>query len=172
MSNHGSPVTLLKFQMATKLVLLILSGSKEKEPRYVCLSEAKTSHSQRMWAEVSSLTPHLLHSSPSRWRCLFRVFCPVRRTITALGWVLLKDRILALAPGLGPEISSRGCLWVSPKPRHLVQCWLANQRLSPFCITRLETPRTGSGPRNPRTEPPLASSSAISLPRTLACPGT
>ena len=33
------------------------------------VSEAKASHSQRMWAEVSSFTPHLLHnglsSSPS-----------------------------------------------------------------------------------------------------------
>jgi hypothetical protein len=30
------------------------SGSKKKESRYTCLSEAKASHSQRMWAEVSS----------------------------------------------------------------------------------------------------------------------
>ena len=35
---------------------------QEKEPRYACLSEAKASHSQRMWAEVSSLIPHLLHN--------------------------------------------------------------------------------------------------------------
>jgi len=45
------------------------------------MSEAKTSHSQRMWAEVSSSAPHLLHSGlsnrPSRWRCLLRVPCPV-----------------------------------------------------------------------------------------------
>jgi hypothetical protein len=34
MSNYGSPVTLLKFQMAPKLMLLISSGSKKKEPRY------------------------------------------------------------------------------------------------------------------------------------------
>jgi len=54
---------------------------QEKEPRYACLSEAKASHSQRMWAEVSSFTPHLLHSglscSPSRRRCLLRVLYPV-----------------------------------------------------------------------------------------------
>jgi len=56
---YGSPITLLKFQMAPKLVLLMSSGSKEKEPRYACLSEARASHSQRMWAEVSSL----LHTS-------------------------------------------------------------------------------------------------------------
>jgi len=70
MSNHESPVSLLKFQMAPKLILLISSGSKKREPRYVCLSEAKASHSQRMWAEVSSFASHLLHnglsSSPSR----------------------------------------------------------------------------------------------------------
>jgi hypothetical protein len=30
MSNHGSPVTVLKFQMTPKLVLLMLSGSKKK----------------------------------------------------------------------------------------------------------------------------------------------
>ena len=36
----------------------------------------------------------------------------------------------------------------------------------------LETPKAGSGPTNPRTEPYLASSSANSLPCTPACPGT
>jgi hypothetical protein len=34
MSNYWSPVALLKFQMAPKLMLLISSGSKEKEARY------------------------------------------------------------------------------------------------------------------------------------------
>jgi hypothetical protein len=52
----------------------ILCGSKKKEPRYACVNEAKASHSQRMWTEVSSSAPHLLHSglsdSPIRWRCL------------------------------------------------------------------------------------------------------
>jgi len=33
------------------------SGSKKKEPRYARLSEAKASHSQRMWAEVSFSAP-------------------------------------------------------------------------------------------------------------------
>jgi hypothetical protein len=70
LSNHGSPVSLPKFQMAPKLTLLISSGSREKEPRCISLSEAKASHSQRMWGKVSSFTPHPLHSglsSPSRW---------------------------------------------------------------------------------------------------------
>jgi len=90
---YGCPVTLLKFQMAPRLVLLMPSGSKKKEPRYTYLSEAKTWHSQRVWAEVSSSAPHLLHSetsdSPIRWRCLLRVLCPVRRPITAMDCVLL-----------------------------------------------------------------------------------
>jgi len=69
-SVHGIPVTLLKFQMAPILILLMSSSSKKKKPRYAYLSEAKASHLQGMWAEVSSSAPHLLHSelsdSPSR----------------------------------------------------------------------------------------------------------
>ena len=120
-SISGSPVALLKFQMVPKLTLLMSSGSKKKEPRYTCLSEAKASHWQRMWAEVLSSAPHLLHSGLSdssiRWRYLLRVVCPVRRPVTAQEWVLLKDRNLALTSSQGPEISSRACLWVSPRPR-------------------------------------------------------
>jgi hypothetical protein len=63
-SIHGSPVNLLKFQMAPNLMLLISSGYK-KEPRYTCLNEAKVSHLQRIWAEVSSSAPHLLHNGLS-----------------------------------------------------------------------------------------------------------
>jgi len=118
-SIYGSPVTLLKFQIAPRLILLMSSGSKKKEPRYACLSEAEASHSQ-LWAEVSSSTPHLLHiglsDNPVRWICLLRVLCPVRRPVTALHCVLLKDRNIALAPRQGPEISSRACHWVSSRP--------------------------------------------------------
>jgi hypothetical protein len=92
------------------------SGSKKTEPRYTRLSEAKASPSQRMWVEVSSSAPHLLHDglsdSPIRWRYLLRVLRPVRRPVTTLDCVLLKDRNLALAPRQGPEFSSRsvfGC---------------------------------------------------------------
>jgi hypothetical protein len=92
----------------------------------------------------------------------------VRKPVTALDCVLLKDRNLALAHREGPEISSRACLWVSPRPRHLTQCWLNNQQLILLRISCLETPRAGSGPTNCRTESPFASSSAISLPRTPA----
>ena len=95
-----------------------------------------------MWAEVSSLAPHLLHnglsSSPSRWRCLLRVLCLVRRPFITLDWVLLKVRNLALVPRLGPKISSIACLWVLPRPGHFAQCWLANQRLSLFCMSLSE----------------------------------
>jgi hypothetical protein len=49
---------------------LISSGSNKKQPRYTCLYEAKASHSQRIWTEVSSSAPHLLHNglsdSPTR----------------------------------------------------------------------------------------------------------
>ena len=95
-------------------ILLMSSGSKKKEPRYTCLSEAKDSHLYRMWAEVSSSAPHLLHSglssSPSRQRCLLRVLRPVRRPVIALDEALLKDRNLALAPSQGPKINSWACL--------------------------------------------------------------
>jgi hypothetical protein len=42
--------------------------------------------------------------------------CPVSRPLTALDWVLLKDRSLALVLRLGPEINSWACLWVLPRP--------------------------------------------------------
>jgi len=68
--------------MAPRLKLLMSSGSKEKEPRCTYLSEAKASHSQRMWAKVSSSAPHLLQKgllvSPTKWRCLLRVLCPAK----------------------------------------------------------------------------------------------
>ena len=53
----GSPVPLLKFQTTPRL--LMSSGSKKKELRYVCQSEAEASHLHRMWAEVHPL----LHTS-------------------------------------------------------------------------------------------------------------
>jgi len=157
-------------------MLLMFSGSKKKEPRYACLSEARATHSQRMWAEVLSSIPHLLHNalpeSPSRWRCLLRVLCLVRRPVTTLDCILLKDRSLALTPRQRPEINSRACLWVSSRPCHHAQCWLSNQCLILLCVSCLETLKASSGPTNLRTEPSLASSLAISLPRTPACPGT
>jgi len=110
-----------------------------------------------------------LSESPIRWRSLLRILCPVRGPVTALYCVLLKDRNLALATRQGPEINSRSCLWVSPRPRHNIQCWLTNQRLILLRISCLETTNAGSGPKNFKTELSLASLSAISLPPTPAC---
>ena len=167
-SNHGSPAALLQFQMAPKLRFLISPGSRKKEPRYVCLREARASHSHRTWAEVSSPASHHLHRgllvSPSRWRCLLRVLCPVRRPVTTLDWILLRVINFFLVPGLGSEINSRACLWMSPRPRHWASCWLTNQWTSLFYRSRLETPGAGSGPKNLRAELPLASPLAMSLP--------
>ena len=123
----------------------------------------------------SSSAPHLLHNGLSdsliRWRCLLRVLCPVRRPVTTLDCVLLKDRNLALAPGQGPEINSQPCLWVLQRPRHHVQCWLTNQCLI-LLISCLETPKACSGPTNFRAQLSLVSSSVISFPCVPACPGT
>jgi hypothetical protein len=114
-----------EFLLAPRLIFLISSCYKKKEPNCACLSEARASHSQRIWAEVSSSTPHLLHNG------LFDS-------------VLLKDKNLALVLRQGPEISSRACLRVSPRTRHHPQCWLVNQRLI-LLISCLETPKAGSG---------------------------
>jgi hypothetical protein len=162
--------------MAPRPKLLISSGSRKKEPRYVCLSEAQALHSHRTWAEVSSFTPQPLHAGlsarRSRKRCLLRVLCPVSRPVTILDWVLVKDKSFALLPRLGPEIKSPACLRVLLRRLQLALCWLFNQRQCLFCISCLETPKTSSGPRKPHPEPSLASLSAISFPRTPACPGT
>ena len=76
----------------------------------------------------------------------------------------IKSLNFALVPRLGPEINTRACLWVSPRPCQRVPCWLNNQGPSLVCRSRLETPRAGSGPKKLRVEPPLASPSAVSLP--------
>ena len=91
-SIYGSPVTLLKLQMAPRLILLMSSGSKKKEPRYTCLSEAKAPRSQRMWAEVSSSapkdsdngSPNLVTDIPCRFyiqrtKCTFTYSSPLSR---------------------------------------------------------------------------------------------
>jgi hypothetical protein len=162
--------------MAPKLIFLIFSGSKKKEPGYACLSEARALHQQRIWAEVSSSAPHFLHKglsvSPIKWRCLHRVLCPVSRPMTALDCVMLKDKSLILVPRHGPEINSGACLWVLLRFCQRFQCCFPNQRLFLFLRSCLETPKAGSGPINPKAEPHLASPSAISLPFTAACPGT
>jgi hypothetical protein len=77
--------------MVPSLILLISSGSKKKELKYTCLSEAKASQSQRILAEVSSSAAHLPHNGLSDSP---RVLCLVRRPVKALDCVLSKDRNL------------------------------------------------------------------------------
>ena len=93
MSSHGSPVPLLKFQMALRIIPLISSVSTKQKSQFACLSEA--SHSQKMWIEVSNSAPHLLHKglqlSPIKYRCLLRVSCLVRKPVTTLDYVLIKN---------------------------------------------------------------------------------
>ena len=97
-----SPVPLPEFQMTLRLRLLMSSGSKKKEPRYTSLSEDRASHLQ------CGLSCHpLLHTdirdcwfSPINWRCLLSVLCPVRRPVTTLDCVLLKDKSLVFVAGL------------------------------------------------------------------------
>jgi hypothetical protein len=158
--------------MAPILSFLISSGSKKKEPRCVCLSEATASHSHKMWTEVSSSVPHFLQVvlllCPIIYKCLLKVLCPVSRPITTLDCVLLKDNNRAPVARLGPEINSRACLCVLHGPRHNARCCFAIQRFIFLLIFCLETPKKGSGPTNRQAEPPLASMSVISLPFTLA----
>ena len=71
--------------MAPVLSFLISSWSKKKEPRCACLSEARASHSHKMWTEVSSSVPHFLlsttlspqyHTSSSVPHCLLSTTLP------------------------------------------------------------------------------------------------
>jgi hypothetical protein len=129
-----------------------------------------------MWAEVSSSVPHFLQVglllSPIIYRCLLKVLCAVSRPITNLDCVLLNDNNQALVARSGPEINSQACLCVLQGPCHNTRCWFAIQHFIFPLIFCLETPRNGSGPANLRTDPSLASLSAISFPRTPACPGS
>jgi hypothetical protein len=115
------------FQMAPILSFLISSGSKKKEHRYVCLSEAKASHSHKMWTEVSPSAPHFLQVgllfSPIIYKCLLKVLYPVSRPIKTLGFVLLKDNNQGLVARSGPEINSQACLCVLQGTRHTTTCW-------------------------------------------------
>ena len=121
MSIYGSPVALLKFQMAPRLTLLMSSGPKKEQPRYTCLewSQSYTLTRNVGWDFILCSTPPAKWSDgPNRWKYLHRVLCPVRRPVTALDCILLNDRSLALTPRQGPRINSQACLWVSPRPHH------------------------------------------------------
>jgi hypothetical protein len=102
-----------------------------------------------MWTEVSSSAPHFLQSglsiSPIKWRCLYRVLCPVRSPVTALDWSILSDKYLALVPLLGPEINSRACRWERSRSCHPRRCWFTSQRTILLLRSHFETPKARSG---------------------------
>ena len=138
--------------MASTLSFLISSGSKKKEPRCECLSEAKPSHSHKRWTEVSSSVLHFLQVglllSPIIYKCLLKMLCPVSRPITTLDCVLLKDNNRALVARLGPQTSSRACLCVLHGPHHNATCCFSIQLSIFLLIFCLDTPKKGSGPTN------------------------
>jgi len=119
---------------------------------HVCLSEAKASHSHKMWNEFSSSVPHFLQMglllSPIIYKCLLKVLCPVSRPITTLDCVLLKDNNLALVARSGPEINSRACLCVLQGPRHNTRRCFSIQHFIFLLIFCLETPRKALGSCN------------------------
>jgi len=159
--------------MAPVFIFLISSGSTKNEPRCVYLSEDKASHSHKMWTEVSSSVPHFLQVelllSPITYTCLLKVLFPVRRPITALGCVLLKDNNLAFVARLGPEIISKACLCVLQRPRHNTKYWFSIQHFIFLLVFCLETPKKRWGPTILWTEPSHANLSAISFPRNPPC---
>jgi len=90
--------------------------------------------------------PHFLQMglllSPITYKCRLRVLCPVRRPMTTLDCVLLKDSNRALVAKLGPEIGSRACLCVLQGPHHITKCWLFMQRFIFLLMFCLQTPVT------------------------------
>ena len=102
------PCSFSKFQMARIFNFLISSESTKKEPRYVCLSESKATHSHKIWTEVSSSVPHFLQMrlllSPIIYKYLLKMLFPVSRPITTLDCVLLKDNNRALVARSRPKI--------------------------------------------------------------------
>jgi hypothetical protein len=98
---QGSPVSLLTFQKATCLKLFNVLWIQEKKGTQVYMSECtKASHSQRMWVKVSFSAPHILIrdywvASLSEVISL-KVLLPVRRPVTTLDCVLLKDNTVTI----------------------------------------------------------------------------
>jgi len=68
---------------------------RKQETQMCTLSEAKATQSHKMWTEFSSSVPHFLQVglllSPILYKCLLKVLCSVRRPITTLESVLLRD---------------------------------------------------------------------------------
>jgi hypothetical protein len=71
------------------------------------------------------------------YKCLLSVLCPVRRVVTTLDGIFLKDSRLVLVAGLGPEISVRA--WVSTgktPPRNHMLVFNPAFHLSSFILPR------------------------------------
>ena len=138
--------------MTPILCFLTPSGSKKKEPRYEYLNEDKASRAHKILTEFTSVIPRFLQTglffSPITYKCLLMVLCPIRRPITVLDYVLLKDNDRALVARLGPEINSLACLCVLQEPRHNTKCWLSFHPFIFLLMFCLETPKKGSGPTN------------------------
>jgi len=145
--------------MAPIFSFLISSGSKKKEPRHKCLSEARASHTHKTWTEVSSSVSHFLQMGllliPITYRRCLRLFCPVRRPTTTLDCVLFKDSNRALVAKSGPEINSEASSYVLQGPRHITKCWLSIQHLIFLFMFCLETHKKGFGPTNSEQNLPL-----------------
>jgi len=155
---------------------LIISGYKKKEPRYVYLSEAKASHSHKMWTEVSSSVPHFLQVgllfSPIIYRCLLKEFmssnqannnpglCPIEgQWSSPCSQVRARDQFSSLSLCTTRTTLQYQMLFFHPA-----------FHLSSYILPR--DPKKGSGPTNHWTEPSPASLLATSFPRTPARPGT
>ena len=130
--------------MAPVLSFLISLRSKKKETRCVCLSEAETSHSHKMWIEVYSSVLHFLQVglllNLITYRCLLKVLFPVSRPITTLDCVLLKDNNQAPVARSGTQINSQACHCVLQGPRHNTRCCLSIQRFICLLIFCIENP--------------------------------
>jgi len=100
--------------MAPILSFLIFSGSKKKEPRYECLSEAMASLTQnvdRGFLLSTTFPTNGVITQPFICKCLLKVLCPVSRPITTLHCVLLKDN--------GQPLWSHGLNHRAPKTQRL-----------------------------------------------------
>jgi hypothetical protein len=128
------------------------SESKKKEPRYICLSEAKASHLHKICTEVSPSVPHFLQVglllSPITCRCLLKVLCLVSRPITALDCVLLKDDNRATVARMGPKINPEPASMYCRDHATFARCCFSIQHFVFLLIFCLETPEKGSGPIN------------------------
>ena len=107
----------------------------------MCLSEAKASHSHKTWTEVSSSVPHFLQVrlllSPITYECLLKVLCPVRKPITTLDYVLLKDSNRALVTRLGSnQFSSLALCSTRTTPQYQMLVFNPAFYLSPYVLPR------------------------------------